>query len=317
MAQPLEFEKPLVELEAKIRELKSFAEEKELDLSDEIITLENKATSLQRSIYGNLTAWQKTQIARQPDRPNFYDYVQLLFTDFVELHGDRAFADDQAIAGGIAFFNGTPVTVVGHAKGKDTKENIRRNFAMPHPEGYRKALRLMRQADKFGRPIITFIDTQGAYSGLSAEERGQGEAIARNLIEMSMLKVPVISVVIGEGGSGGALALGVGDRLLMLEHTFYSVIAPESCAAILWRDAAKAKEAAEAMKFTAQDLLRLGICDEIVPEPLGGAQRDYAITMENLSKALQANLTDLCALDTTDLLNKRYAKIRQVGVYSG
>jgi acetyl-CoA carboxylase carboxyl transferase subunit alpha len=316
MAQPLDFERPLVELENKIKELKSFSEEKDLDLSEEIDTLEKKALSLKRSIYDNLSPWQKVQVARHPERPNFYDYVQLLFEDFIELHGDRSFADDKAIAGGIASFKGLPVTVIGHIKGKDTKSNIQRNFAQPHPEGYRKALRLMKQAEKFNRPIITLIDTPGAYSALPAEERGQGEAIARNLLEMSILKVPVICVIIGEGGSGGALGLGVGDKLLMLEHSYFSVITPESCAAILWRDSNKAKEAAEALKFTAQDLLRLGVADEIVSEPLGGAHRDYDEAAVKLGEALERALKELLPVSDQELTDSRYAKLKKIGVFN-
>lgn len=316
MAQPLEFEKPLVELENKVAELKTFAEQKDLDLSDEISTLEKKALSLKQSIFNNLTAWQKTQIARHPERPNFYDYVQLLCEDFIELHGDRAFADDRAIAGGVALFKGIPVTLLGNVKGKDTKENLQRNFAQAHPEGYRKALRLMKQAEKFGRPVITFIDTPGAYSGLTAEERGQGGAIAQSLLAMSSLKVPVLSVVIGEGGSGGALALGIGNKVLMLEHSFYSVISPEACAAILWKESAKAKEAAEALRFTAQDLLRLGVIDEIVSEPLGGAHRNHGETAANLAKILENKLLQLLDLSVSELLDQRHNKFRQMGVFA-
>lgn len=316
MVQSLDFEKPLVELETKIEELRNFSKEKEMDLSLEIATLEKKALALKQSIYSNLTPWQKTQIARHPERPNFYDYVQMLFQDYLELHGDRLFADDQSISGGIAEFKGRPVTVIGHVKGKSTKENIQRNFAMPHPEGYRKALRLMQQAEKFKRPVITFIDTPGAYSGLAAEERGQGGAIALNLLVMSRLKVPVLAVVIGEGGSGGALALGVGDRVVMFEHSFYSVIAPESCAAILWRDSSKAKEAAEALKFTAQDLQRLGVADAVIPEPLGGAHRDSAETARRLGEILEESLQELCCIPTDELLKLRYDKIRKMGIYA-
>ncbi len=316
MAQQLDFEKPLVELENKIKELKSFSEEKGLDLSEEICTLEKKSLSLKQSIYGNLSAWQKVQVARHPERPNFYDYAQMLFEDFIELHGDRAFAEDKAIAGGIARFKGLPVTVLGHIKGKDTKSNIQCNFAQPHPEGYRKALRLMKQAEKFNRPVITLIDTPGAYSALPAEERGQGEAIARNLLAMSALQVPILCIVIGEGGSGGALGLGVGDKLLMLEHSYFSVITPESCAAILWRDSTLAKEAAEALKFTAQDLLRLGVADEIIPEPLGGAHRNYAEAAANLGDAIENSLRQLLPVSSAELINSRYQKFKNIGVFN-
>ncbi len=316
MAQPLEFEKPLVELESKISELRAFSEEKGLDLTEEIATLEKKAESLKQAIFGSLTPWQRTQIARHPDRPNFYNYAQLMFEDFIELHGDRAFADDRAIAGGLALFKGMPVTVIGNVKGKDTKEKIQRNFAYAHPEGYRKAMRLMKQAEKFGRPVITFIDTPGAYSGLAAEERGQAEAIAKNLITMAALKVPLICVVIGEGGSGGALALGVTDKVLMFEHSFYSVISPESCATILWKDASRVKDAAEFLKFTAPDLQRFGVCDRIVPEPLGGAQRDYALTARNLAEALEEELGKLLELPPEELLQRRYTKYREIGVFA-
>lgn len=315
MPQALEFEKPLVELENKVNELKRFSEEKNIDLSNEITTLEKKAISLKQEIYANLTAWQKTQIARHPERPNFFDYAKSLFEDFIELHGDRGFADDKAVAGGIASFQGRAVTVIGHVKGKDTKDNLKRNFAMPHPEGYRKALRLMKQAEKFGRPVITFIDTPGAFPDLAAEERGQGEAIARNLLEMSNLRVPIISVVMGEGGSGGALALGVGDRLLMLEYSYLSVISPESCATILWRESGKAKEAAEALKYSAQDLLRLGVAEKIVQEPLGGAQRDHLAAAKNLEPVLLEELDCLSQLSVEELLSQRYAKIRRIGTF--
>ena len=314
MAQPLEFEKPLVELENKVQELKTFSEQKGLDLTEEIATLEKKSHSLKEAIFGNLTPWQKTQIARHPERPNYYDYIQLLFEDFIELHGDRAFAEDRAIAGGVAFFKGIPVTIIGNVKGRDTKENLRRNFAQAHPEGYRKALRLMKQAEKFGRPVITLIDTPGAYSGLTAEERGQAGAIAQNLLAMSGLRVPVISVVIGEGGSGGALALGMGNKVLMLEHSFYSVITPESCATILWKDSTKAIEAAEALKYTAQDLLRLEVIDEIIAEPLGGAHRNRSETAAKLGEVLERYLLELRELSAQQLLQQRYDKFRKMGV---
>jgi acetyl-CoA carboxylase carboxyl transferase subunit alpha len=315
MLQLFDFEKPIAELEQKITELQKFSADKEIDLSQEVAILEKKAASLKKEIYGNLEPWQKVQIARHSERPNFYDYVPLLFEDFIELKGDRLFADDHSIAGGIALFRGTPVTVVAQVKGKGTKENIKRNFGMPHPEGYRKALRLMDQAEKFGRPILTFIDTPGAACDLAAEERGQGEAIARCLLAMAGYHVPVLSTVIGEGGSGGALALGVGNVVLMLENSFYSVIAPESCASILWKDTTKAKEAADALKFTAQDLLRLGVVDEVVPEPLGGAHKNLKNTAEGVSAAISKYLVRLRSETPEVLRENRYQKLRAIGVY--
>ena len=315
MAQLFDFEKPIVELVQKISELKKFSAEKDIDLSQEVSTLEKKVARLKKEIYGNLEPWQKVQIARHSERPNFYDYAPLLFEDFVELKGDRLFADDRSIAGGIALFHGIAVTVIAQVKGKDTKENIKRNFGMPHPEGYRKAVRLMDQAEKFGRPILTFIDTPGAACDLGAEERGQGEAIARCLLAMAGYRVPVISTVIGEGGSGGALALGVGNVVLMLENSFYSVIAPESCASILWKDTSKAKEAAAALKFTAQDLLRLGVADEIVREPLGGAHNNLHQTAEELSQVISKYLVRLRSETPESLREKRYQKLRSIGVY--
>jgi acetyl-CoA carboxylase, carboxyl transferase, alpha subunit len=315
MVQLFDFEKPIVELVQKIEELQKFSAEKEIDLSQEVITLEKKVLLLKQEIYGNLEPWQKVQIARHPERPNFYDYVPLLFEDFIELKGDRLYADDHSVVGGIALFRGIPVTVVAQVKGKDTKENIKRNFGMPHPEGYHKALRLMDQAEKFGRPILTFIDTPGAACDLAAEERGQGEAIARCLQAMSCYHVPVLSTVIGEGGSGGALALGVGNVILMFENSFYSVIAPESCASILWKDPAKAKEAAKALQFTAHDLKRLEVVDEIVQEPLGGAHKDLHQTAKNLSEVIFRYLVSLKSETPEALQEKRYQKLRAIGVY--
>ena len=315
MVQLFDFEKPIVQLVQKISELQKFSADKEIDLSQEVAILEKKVAFLKKEIYGNLEPWQKAQIARHPERPNFYDYVPLLFEDFIELKGDRLFADDRSIAGGIALFHGTPVTVVAQVKGKGTKENIKRNFGMPHPEGYHKAIRLMDQAEKFGRPILTFIDTPGAACDLAAEERGQGEAIARCLQAMAGYRVPVISTIIGEGGSGGALALGVGNVVLMLENSFYSVIAPESCASILWKDTTKAKEAAAALKFTAQDLLRLGVADEIVREPLGGAHKDLRQTADELSQVISKYLVRLRSEKPEVLKEKRYQKLRAIGVY--
>lgn len=315
MVQQFDFEKPIIELIQKIEELQKFSAEKEIDLSQEIATLEKKVLFLKQEIYGGLEPWQKVQIARHPERPNFYDYAPILFEDFIELKGDRLFADDHSVVGGIALFRGTPVTVVAHVKGKDTKENIKRNFGMPHPEGYHKALRLMDQAEKFGRPILTFIDTPGAACDLAAEERGQGEAIARCLQALSCYHVPVISTVIGEGGSGGALAFGVGNVVLMFENSFYSVIAPESCASILWKDPAKAKEAASALQFTAHDLKRLGVVDEIVPEPLGGAHKDLNQAAENLSRIISHHLGSLSSETPAALREKRYHKLRAIGVF--
>ena len=315
MAQLFDFEKPIVELIQKISDLQKFSTEKGIDLSQEVATLEKKVVLLKTEIYGSLEPWQKVQIARHPERPNFYDYAPLLFEDFIELKGDRLFADDRSVAGGIALFHGTVVTVIAQVKGKGTKENIKRNFGMSHPEGYRKAVRLMDQAEKFGRPILTFIDTPGAACDLGAEERGQGEAIARCLLAMAGYHVPVISTVTGEGGSGGALALGVGNVVLMLENSFYSVIAPESCASILWKDTTKAKEAAAALKFTAQDLLRFGVADEIVREPQGGAHNNLHQTAEELSQVISKYLVRLRAETPEALREKRYQKLRAIGVY--
>ncbi|MGA9173087.1 MAG: acetyl-CoA carboxylase carboxyltransferase subunit alpha, partial [Thermoactinomyces sp.] len=286
------------------------------DMSEEIVTLEAKAERLENEIYGNLTTWQKVQIARHPGRPTTLHYIRTIFTDFMELHGDRLYGDDPAIVGGIAKFNGRPVTVIGHERGTDTKDKIARNFGLPHPEGYRKALRLMQQADKFGRPIICFIDTQGAHPGVEAEERGQSEAIARNLREMAGFSVPILCVVTGEGGSGGALGIGVGNRLLMLEHAYYSVISPEGAAAILWRDAAKAQEAAEALKITAADLKKLGIIDEIIPEPKGGAHKDPVLQSNYIKQALNEHLQPLLQMTPDELLEDRYQKYASIGEFT-
>ncbi|MFD1426008.1 acetyl-CoA carboxylase carboxyl transferase subunit alpha [Kroppenstedtia sanguinis] len=312
---PLPFEKPLVELREKIEELQKFTQEKSIDLSKEISTLEEKARRLEEEIYGNLTTWQKVQIARHPSRPTTTDYIRFIFTDFMELHGDRLYGDDPAIIGGIAKLDGRPVTVIGHERGKDTKDKIARNFGLPHPEGYRKALRLMQQADKFGRPIITFVDTQGAHPGVEAEERGQSEAIARNLREMAGFRVPILCVVTGEGGSGGALAISVGNRLLMLEHAYYSVISPEGAAAILWRDAAKAQEAAAALKITAQDLEKLGVVERVIPEPKGGAHKDPANQARQIKEALLESLYPLLEMDEDQLVLDRHRKFEKIGVY--
>lgn len=317
MPTVLDFERPFVELENKIIELTSFSREKELDLSDEIESLKRRADELKRSIFENLTPAQKVQLARHPDRPGTEDYVRMLFQDFIELHGDRLYGDDPAVLGGIGRFDGLAVTVVGHLKGRDTRGNVSRNFGMAHPEGFRKALRLMLQAEKFGRPVISFIDTPGAHCGMGAEERGQSQAIAQNLLRMSALRVPIIVVVIGEGGSGGALALGVGDRILMQEHSIFSVISPEGCASILWKDASRAREAAEALKLTAQDLFSLGIIDEVIPEPLGGAHRDPETAGNLLREALARQLATLKGLPPGELVERRYAKLRGMGRIEG
>jgi acetyl-CoA carboxylase carboxyl transferase subunit alpha len=311
----LEFERPIVQLRNKIAELKEFTKTSELDLTNEIEKLEARLEKLEKDIYDNLKPWDRVQIARYPNRPTTLDYITYLFEDFFECHGDRTFGDDEAIVGGIGKFQGLPVTVIGHQRGKDTKENIRRNFGMPHPEGYRKALRLMRQAEKFRRPIICFIDTKGAYPGKAAEERGQSEAIAKNLVEMAGLSVPVICIVIGEGGSGGALALGVGNRIHMLENSTYSVISPEGAAAILWKDASKAKTAAESMKITAPDLKQLGIIDEVIPEIKGGAHKDIEKQAEEIEKVLKASLEQLLKLSEAELIEDRYQRFRTIGAY--
>ncbi len=313
-APVLEFERPVVELERKIDELRRFAHGAN-DLQREIGMLRTRARELQQEIFDDLTPWQTVQLCRHPARPYTLDYVSRLVTDFTELHGDRRFQDDPAIVGGFGFFDGQPVLVVGHQKGRTTKENVSRNFGMPKPEGYRKALRLMELAARFGRPILCFIDTPGAYPGVDAEERGQAEAIAKNLEIMSGLPVPILCVVIGEGGSGGALALGVGDRILMMEYATYSVISPEGCASILWRDDDKKAEAAAALKMTARDLSRLGVVDEIVAEAPGGAHRDMDLTAKNLGDALLRNLAELAGLTPARLKDLRYEKFRRIGAF--
>ncbi len=311
----LEFERPINDLKNKINELKTFMDEKGIDLTAELQKLEARLQTLERETYENMQPWYRVQIARYQARPTTLDYIEHLFTDFIELHGDRLYGDDAAIVAGIAKYKGRPVTVIGHQRGKDTKENIRRNFGMPHPEGYRKALRLMKQAEKFNRPIITFIDTKGAYPGKAAEERGQSEAIAKNLFEMAGLTVPVICIVIGEGGSGGALALGIGDRIYMLENATYSVISPEGAAALLWKDSAQAKRAAETMKITAQDLFELRIIDEIIQEITGGAHRDPKKQAELMNAVLEKGLAELTSLSANELIEKRYDKYRKIGTY--
>ncbi len=312
----LDFEQPIAELEGKIEALRFQQGESAVDISDEIARLEKKSQTLTKDVYAKLTSWQIAQVARHPQRPYTLDYLRLAFTDFEELHGDRAFADDHAIVGGLARLEGLPVMVIGHQKGSDTKEKLYRNFGMPRPEGYRKALRLMRLAEKFGLPILTFIDTPGAYPGIDAEERGQSEAIGRNLIEMAQLKVPVIVTVIGEGGSGGALAIGIGDVVQMLQYSTYSVISPEGCASILWKSAEKASEAAEIMGITAARLKSLGLVDKVISEPLGGAHRDPQVMAANLKKALLDGLSQVGGLTTEALLEARYARLMAYGRFT-
>ncbi len=309
----LDFEKPLVELEKRIEELRNFSQEKEIDLSQEIATLEKKAESLRREIFDNLTPWQRIQIARHPRRPTTLDYIGLIFDGFIELHGDRSFRDDGAMVGGIASLGGRPVTVVGTQKGRDTKENLARNFGMPHPEGYRKALRLMKQAEKFHRPIVSFVDVVGAYPGVEAEERGQGEIIARNIADMSRLATCIVVVITGEGGSGGALAIAVGDRLLMLENAYFSVISPEGCAAILWKNGSRAQEAAEVLKLTAPDMKRLGIVDDVLPEPLGAAHKDREAMARVIREAIISSIDELSGIPPRRLVERRYARLGRIG----
>jgi acetyl-CoA carboxylase carboxyl transferase subunit alpha len=309
----LDFEQSIADLEAKTEELRSMQDDAAVDIAEEIVQLEKKGAQLTKDIYAKLTPWQISQVARHPQRPYTLDYLGAIFSDFEELHGDRAFADDHAIVGGIARFNGQPVVVIGHQKGRDTKEKIYRNFGMPRPEGYRKALRLMKLAEKFGLPVMTFVDTPGAYPGIDAEERGQSEAIGRNLYVMADLKVPIIVTIIGEGGSGGALAIAVGDHVQMLQYSTYSVISPEGCASILWKSAEKAPEAAETMGITAQRLKPLGLIDKIVTEPLGGAHRDPAAMALNLKKSLQDALKQLSALSTAELLETRFERLMSYG----
>ncbi len=316
MSNRLDFEKPIIQLEEKIKELQNIVEETGVDLSSEIEMLSGKVAKMKDEVYHHLSPWQKIKIARLNERPTTLEYIDRIMDSFIELHGDRLYADDKAIIGGVGVIDGMAVTVVGHQKGKDTKDNIKRNFGMPHPEGYRKALRLMKQAEKFKRPIITFIDTPGAFCGLEAEERGQGEAIATNLLEMSRLKTPVIAIVIGEGGSGGALALGVGNRIAMLEHSVYSVITPEGLSSILWKDASKAQEAADVMKLTAQDLKGLSVIDDIISEPMGGAHNDVDFTAANIKDYISKCLKELTVVSGEELSNQRYEKIRKMGVWA-
>ena len=309
----LEFEQPIADLEAKIEELRYVSDDSELNITDEINKLRNKSTELTQSIFKNLTAWQISQLARHPNRPHFADYVERIFEDFEELHGDRAFADDPAIVTGIARLNGKSVAVIGHQKGRDTAEKIRRNFGMPRPEGYRKALRIMEMAERFRMPILTFIDTPGAHPGIGAEERGQSEAIARNLLVMAGLRTPIICTVIGEGGSGGALAIGVGDHVSLLQYSTYSVISPEGCASILWKSAERASDAAEAMGLTSHRLHELGLIDAVLPEPLGGAHRDFDVMAETLKAALLENLDALNQKPMDQLVAERTERLMGFG----
>ena len=312
----LEFEQPIAELQAKIEELRLVGNDNEINIQEEIERLEGKSRSLTESIFSNLSPWQISQLARHPLRPYTLDYIGRMVDDFEELHGDRAYADDHAIVAGLGRIEGRPVMLIGHQKGRDTKQKIERNFGMPRPEGYRKALRLMRMAERFGLPVLTFIDTPGAYPGVGAEERGQSEAIARNLFEMAGLRTPVIATVIGEGGSGGALAIGVADRLLMMQYSTYSVISPEGCASILWKDAEKAPLAAEAMAITSGHLKEQGLIDEIVPEPLGGGHRDADAVASNLKAELVKNLDDISGVPVDRLLEARYERLMSFGVVS-
>lgn len=313
----LDFEKPLVELDSRIAQIRELAEENDVDVSDQIQQLEARATQLRQEIFGSLTPSQRLQVARHPRRPSTLDYIQAISDEWIELHGDRCTGiDDLALVGGIARLDGRPVVMLGHQKGRDTKDNVRRNFGMASPGGYRKAMRLMNHANRFSMPIITFIDTPGAYAGVEAERLGQGEAIAYNLREMFRLEVPIICTVIGEGGSGGALGIGVGDRLMMFEHSVYTVASPEACAAILWKDASKAPQAAEALKITATDLKALGILDQILPEPIGGAHADPLKAAETLKQALVENLAELTCLSRPQLKDLRYQKFRSIGMFT-
>ncbi|RCW66313.1 acetyl-CoA carboxylase carboxyl transferase subunit alpha [Saliterribacillus persicus] len=315
MKQVLAFEKPVIELREKIDELKKITQESEIDLTEEIKKMETRLGKLEKDIYGKLEPWDRVQIARHAERPTTLDYISILFTNFIEFHGDRYYGDDASIVAGIAKFKDVPITIIGHQRGKNTKENIYRNFGSPHPEGYRKALRHMKQAEKFNRPIITFIDTKGAYPGKAAEERGQSEAIAKNLMEMAGLTVPIICVVIGEGGSGGALALGVGDRIYMLENSTYSVISPEGAAALLWKDSQQAERAAKSLKITAPDLKELGIIDDVIEEPMGGAHRDLETQAKAIDKTITEALAEIKKLDVETLLDLRFDKYKKIGQF--
>lgn len=313
----LDYEQPIAELEAKIDELRYMSNDTDLNITEEIQKLKEKSESLTKSIFSGLTPWQVTQMARHPQRPYTLDYIKHLITDFEELHGDRTYADDAALVTGMGRFNGQSVVVIGHQKGRDTKEKVARNFGMPRPEGYRKALRIMKLAERFNLPVLTFIDTPGAYPGIGAEERGQSEAIARNLFEMAQLKTPILSTVIGEGGSGGALAVGVNDHLMMLQYSIYSVISPEGCASILWKSAEKAPDAAATLGVTSDRLKALKLIDEIIPEPLGGAHRDMELMVSNLKKSLSAKLKQLQAMPIDDLVKRRQARLMEYGAFEG
>ena len=313
----LDYEQPIAELEAKIDELRYMSNDSDLNITEEIQRLKEKSESLTRSIFAGLTPWQVTQMARHPQRPYTLDYIKHLITDFEELHGDRAYADDQALITGMGRFNGKPVIVIGHQKGRDTKEKVARNFGMPRPEGYRKALRVMKLAERFGMPVLTLFDTPGAYPGIGAEERGQSEAIARNLFEMAKLKTPIISTVIGEGGSGGALAIGVADHLMMLQYSIYSVISPEGCASILWKSAEKAADAAATLGVTSDRLKSLGLIDEIVKEPLGGAHRDPEALMAGIKTAIESKLKQLQAMPVDELVKRRQQRLLAYGSFEG
>lgn len=313
----LDYEQPIAELEAKIDELRYMSNDTDLNITEEIQKLKEKSESLTKSIFSGLTPWQVTQMARHPQRPYTLDYIKHLITDFEELHGDRTYADDAALVTGMGRFNGQSVVVIGHQKGRDTKEKVARNFGMPRPEGYRKALRVMKLAERFNLPVLTFIDTPGAYPGIGAEERGQSEAIARNLFEMAQLKTPILSTVIGEGGSGGALAVGVNDHLMMLQYSIYSVISPEGCASILWKSAEKAPDAAATLGVTSDRLKSLKLIDEIIPEPLGGAHRDMELMVSNLKKAISAKLKQLQAMPIDDLVKRRQARLMEYGAFEG
>ncbi|MCH8845642.1 MAG: acetyl-CoA carboxylase carboxyltransferase subunit alpha [Proteobacteria bacterium] len=312
----LEFEQPIAELDAKIEELRYVGDDSEININEEIIRLQKRSDELTASIFSSLSTWQYSQVARHPQRPYTLDYIERIFSDFEELHGDRSFADDPALVCGIGRLEGVPVAIIGHQKGRDTNDRIYRNYGMARPEGYRKALRIMKLAERFKLPVLTFIDTPGAYPGIDAEERGQSEAIARNLITMTALKTPIIATVIGEGGSGGALAIGVADKLFMMEYSTYSVISPEGCASILWKNADKAEEAAEAMKITAKNLQELGLIDEIIGEPLGAAHRDYDKTAEMLKNSLVRAVNELVSVNIDDLVDTRQARIRQYGCFT-
>jgi acetyl-CoA carboxylase carboxyl transferase subunit alpha len=314
--QPLDFEKPVFELERRLQDLRDHSDEHDVDLDSAVKAVEGKLRETRRQIYSNLTAWQRVQMARHVQRPFALDYIERCFTNWIELHGDRRFADDKAMPSGLAILGTQRCVVIAHQKGRNTKENVMRNFGCAHPEGYRKALRLMRLGEKFGMPVISLIDTPGAFPGIGSEERHISEAIAVNLREMMRLRVPIIAAVIGEGGSGGALGIGVADRVLILENAYYSVISPEACSAILWRDRRHAAEAAEALKLTAQDLLKLDVVDEIVPEPEGGAHRDYDAVAGDLSRALRRNLQHISKIPIDELLKKRYEKFRRIGIFT-